>query len=68
MMAAMFQRIDYWPKKVFSPRPGKTTKLDPGIVLDNPAVIPRQKNSFRNKVYNKRKSPEWVDNTYRSKL
>ena len=89
MIAAMFQRIDYWPKKVFSPRPAKTTKLDPGIKLDltfspkynfgamqkfsnllvdNPKTMPSQNNSFRNKVYSKRKSPERIDNTYRSKL
>ena len=57
MIAAMFQRIDYWPKKVFSPRPTKITKLDPGIILDKPEAIPSQNNSFRNKVYSKRKPP-----------
>ena len=57
MISAMFQRIDYWPKKVFSPRPTKITKLDPGIILDKPEAIPSQNNSFRNKVYSKRKPP-----------
>ena len=54
----MFKRIEYWPKKVFSPRPPKTTKLDPGIILEKPQIKPNQNNSFRNKVYSKRKSPE----------
>ena len=58
MIAAMFQRIDYWPKKVFSPRPTRITKLDPGIILDKPEKIPSHNNSFRNKVYSNRKSPE----------
>ena len=64
----MFKRIEYWPKKVFSPRPPKTTKLDPGIILEKPQIKPNQNNSFRNKVYSKRKSPEQFDNAYRSKL